>query len=76
MTLLQTINRFYIAMVLILIGLAVVVTISLRGVFGAISTAGEVDESLLKTSTPRLNTGKIDEALNSLKEREFIPLDL
>ncbi|OGM31644.1 hypothetical protein A2803_04415 [Candidatus Woesebacteria bacterium RIFCSPHIGHO2_01_FULL_44_21] len=63
-------------MALILIGLAVVVILSLRGVFGAISTAGEVDESLLKASTPRLNKGKIDEALKSLDEREFIPLDL
>lgn len=76
MTLLQTINRFYVVMALVFIGLAVVVTISLRAVFGAIATAGEVDESLIKASTPRLDTAKIDDALNSLQAREFVPLDL
>ena len=73
---LQKINRFYVFMAIVMVALSALVIISLRSVFSAISLASQVDESLLSSEVPRVNTGIIDDALNSVKEREFTPLDL
>lgn len=69
------INQFYIALIFILILLASLVTISLRGIFDAMSTAGQVDEELLSSTLPRVNIQKIDEALKLVNDKEFTPLD-
>lgn len=69
------INQFYIVLIVILVLLAGLVTISLRGIFGAMTTAGQVDEELLSSTLPRINMQKIDEALKLVNEKEFTPLD-
>ena len=63
-------------MLIVLILLAVLVIITLKGIFSALSIAGELDESLLGPSSPRVNKTAIDEALGSIKSRKFTPLDL
>jgi len=76
MEILQRINRFYFLLMAMMVVFAVVAIIVLRGVFGAISLAGELDESLSSSTTPRLEKEKINDALNSVNGREFTPLDL
>jgi hypothetical protein len=76
MEILQRINRFYISLIVVLALLALLAIISLRGVFSAISLASQVDDSLLNSTVPRVNTGKIDEAINSVGADDFVPLDL
>ena len=63
-------------MVLTLVTLAAFVIVALRGVFSAVSLSGELDEALFNTTTPRLEKTKIDEALDLVNNRTFIPLDL
>jgi hypothetical protein len=69
-------RKFYGVLVGVFIALTAMVILALRGVFGAISLAGEVDEGLLGSTTPRLDRIKIDEALGSIKSREIPILDL
>lgn len=73
---LRKINRFYLVMVVVFVALAVLVAISLRIVFGAITLSGEVDEALFSASSPRINRDKVEEALESVTSREIPPLDL
>lgn len=76
MTILQRINRFYVALFSVLVALSVLVIVVLQGVFGAISKSGEIDEELLGATTPRLDKAKIEEALEAVKSREVPALDL
>lgn len=55
--------------------LSVLIIVSLRGIFGAISLAGEVDQELLSSTLPRVEVNKLNEALESVEGKEFTPLD-
>ncbi len=70
------IRKIYFAFAVILMLLAVLVAVSLRGAFGAIAKSGEIDEAILNSSAPRLDRDKIDKALEAIEGREYTPLDL
>jgi hypothetical protein len=73
---LKKIDKFYASLITVLIVLSVFIIICLKGIFSAITISGQVDDSLLNKSAPRLDRVKIDQALDSVSNREFIPLDL
>lgn len=56
--------------------LSVFLAYSLSAVFKNISKAGEIDQTLLEATAPRLDKLKIDEALGAIEARQFTPLDL
>ena len=76
MRILSKINKFYVAMALIMMVLAVLVAVSFRSIFANIGLAGEIDESLLTTDVPRLEVQKVDKALNTERDKSIPPLDL
>jgi len=69
-------DRFYLYAGISLIPLAVMVIIVARGIFGALATAGQVDEALLDSSNPRIEQAQLDGAYKKTVESEFVPLDL
>lgn len=56
--------------------MAVLVAVSLRIVFSAITKAGEIDNNLLNSTAPRLDKNLIDKAIESVENRDYAPLDL
>ena len=73
---LPRIDRFYYTFGAVLVVLAVLVTISLRGIFSAVRLAGDIDESLLDSSLPRIDKEKVESALEAISTREIQKLDL
>lgn len=59
-----------------MVGIAVLFIIVLRGIFSAVAATGEIDESLLRSETPRIDRAKIDKAIEIVNTREYTPLDL
>ena len=76
MKIFRELDRFYFLFGTVLLILSIVVIVSLRGVFSALSTSSEIDEALLDTSLPRVNIEKVNDGLGSLSNTEPIPLDL
>lgn len=72
----QAINRFYIVLAIVLVVLAGMVIISLRVIFSSLSLAAQVDEELLSSKSPRVDTAKVDEAIRTIEDKKFTPLDL
>lgn len=73
---LPKINQFYFIMAAIMLVLAVIVIVSLRSIFSAIAVAGQVDDSILTSDVPRLNTQKLEEAVQLINDENTTPLDL
>lgn len=65
-----------IVLILVLALLALIVGITMRGIFSAINKSGFIDESLLKSSLVRVSDSELEDAIGFSYEREYIPLDL
>lgn len=69
------IKKFYIAMAAVMILLSALVIISLRAIFGAISTSGQISQELLSSSLPHVDVTKINKANEASEAKDFTPLD-
>lgn len=65
-----------VVLILVLVLLALIVGITMRGIFGAINKSGFIDESLLKSSLVRISDSELEDTIGFSFEREYIPLDL
>ena len=70
------IDRFYYVFGAILLVLAVLAIVSLRGIFSSVRLAGDIEESLLDSSLPRIDKEKVEKALDAISSREIQKLDL
>lgn len=70
------IDRFYYFFGAVVIILAVIAIVSLRGIFSSLKVAGEIDESLLESSSPRIDKEKIELAIETVTSKEIKKLDL
>jgi len=70
------IDRFYIIFGVVLLILAIVVITTLRNIFGAFNKAGEVDPASLQSSGIHINEAKLNQALEELKNKKSVVLDL
>lgn len=55
--------------------LSVLVTVSLRAIFSAISTSGQISQELLSSSLPHVDVAKLNKASEASEAKEFNPLD-
>ena len=68
-------NRFYFVLIVILAVMAVLVIVSFRGIFAAITTSYEVDVEVPKEEI-RIDKTRLNKANEDYNNREFIPLKL
>lgn len=69
-------DKFYLIFAVLLIVLAVVVIATLRGVFGAVNKANQVDDDILTSDSVRISEPKLNQAIEALKNQKHTPLDL
>lgn len=73
---LTKIDKYYVVLVILLLVMAFVTIAVLKGIFSSIEIAGEVDDSLLNATTPRIDKDKLQETLDKINNPKFVPLDL
>lgn len=70
------IDKFYLIMGAVLLVLALLVIMVLRGIFFAVTVSREIDAEYLEANSPRLDKAKLDEAYERLSQPDVTVLDL
>jgi hypothetical protein len=65
----------YAAIAFALVSLTIIAFLTIQGIFSALRGAGEIDDSLLQSSTPRINVEVLDRVYGSLSTKTVPALD-
>lgn len=71
----KTRNTTLIFIALALILVAVIVFFTLQGIFSAMRKSTEIDDALLQSSTPTINTKLLDQVITNLSTKKVPALD-
>ncbi len=65
----------YAITVFALLSLAIIVFLTTQGIFSALRKSTEIDDSLLQSSTPRINVDLLDNVFTTLSTKKVPALD-
>lgn len=76
MSRIRNIDQFYLYLGVLLLGIAVIVIVVVRGIFGSIATSREIDQEFLDSQTPRLHKESLTKAYDQILNMKVVVLDL
>ncbi len=65
----------YAVILFALISLTAIVFLTTQGIFSALRTSTEIDDALLQSSTPRINSELLDKVYSTLSTKKVPTLD-
>jgi uncharacterized protein (UPF0333 family) len=72
----KKLNKFSASLLFLLLFLAILLIVTFRGIFSAISTSKEVDQEFLDTQAPRIDKENLDKAYDWVTNKKVTTLDL